>query len=101
MLEKEREEEANLYNPTPTEFERTRQSDVLCVCSAVFEFVCDLVYNITMSLIHTSVQAAVFQAVLRQEIAFFDATPTGNHVSGSQLLHRISTRETFSYGNKL
>lgn len=48
------------------------------VCfSAVLEFMCDLTYNITMSLIHTSVQGAVFQAVLKQEIAFFDRTPTG------------------------
>uniref|UniRef100_A0A8C7YEN9 Transporter 1, ATP-binding cassette, sub-family B (MDR/TAP) n=1 Tax=Oryzias sinensis TaxID=183150 RepID=A0A8C7YEN9_9TELE len=54
---------------------------LMTIGSAVFEFVCDLVYNITMSLIHTSVQAAVFQAVLRQEIAFFDATPTGVLVS--------------------
>uniref|UniRef100_A0A3P9JN70 Transporter 1, ATP-binding cassette, sub-family B (MDR/TAP) n=1 Tax=Oryzias latipes TaxID=8090 RepID=A0A3P9JN70_ORYLA len=54
---------------------------LMTISSAVFEFVCDLVYNITMSLIHTSVQAAVFQAVLRQEIAFFDATPTGVLVS--------------------
>lgn len=48
------------------------------VCSsAVLEFVCDLTYNITMSLIHTSVQGAVFQAVLKQEIAFFDESKTG------------------------
>ncbi|XP_013871832.1 antigen peptide transporter 1 [Austrofundulus limnaeus] len=54
---------------------------VLTIASAVLEFVCDLIYNITMSLIHTSVQGAVFQAVLKQEIAFFDATPTGELVS--------------------
>ncbi|XP_017288780.1 antigen peptide transporter 1 [Kryptolebias marmoratus] len=54
---------------------------LLTIASAVFEFVCDLIYNITMSLIHTSVQGAVFQAVLKQEIAFFDATPTGELVS--------------------
>ncbi|KAM9723582.1 antigen peptide transporter 1 [Menidia menidia] len=54
---------------------------LLTVASAVLEFVCDLMYNITMSLIHTSVQAAVFQAVLKQEIAFFDASPTGELVS--------------------
>lgn len=49
--------------------------------SAVLEFVCDLTYNVTMSLIHTSVQAAVFQAVLKQEVAFFDATQTGRPAS--------------------
>uniref|UniRef100_A0A3Q2P4V1 Transporter 1, ATP-binding cassette, sub-family B (MDR/TAP) n=1 Tax=Fundulus heteroclitus TaxID=8078 RepID=A0A3Q2P4V1_FUNHE len=54
---------------------------LLTFASAVFEFLCDLTYNVTMSLIHTSVQGAVFQAVLRQEIAFFDASPTGELVS--------------------
>uniref|UniRef100_A0A8C6KU03 Antigen peptide transporter 1 n=1 Tax=Nothobranchius furzeri TaxID=105023 RepID=A0A8C6KU03_NOTFU len=54
---------------------------LMTMASAVLEFVCDLMYNITMSLIHTSVQGAVFQAVLKQEIAFFDATPTGELVS--------------------
>ncbi|XP_029308306.1 antigen peptide transporter 1 [Cottoperca gobio] len=49
--------------------------------SAVLEFVCDLLYNVTMSCIHTSVQGAVFQAVLKQEIAFFDDTKTGELVS--------------------
>lgn len=51
-------------------------SSALCL-SAVLEFICDLTYNITMSRIHTSVQGVVFQAVLKQEIAFFDATSTG------------------------
>lgn len=54
---------------------------LLTFASAVFEFMCDLTYNVTMSLIHTSVQGAVFQAVLKQEIAFFDATSTGELVS--------------------
>lgn len=45
--------------------------------SAVCEFVCDLIYNITMSLIHTSIQGLVFQSVLKQEIAFFDSNKTG------------------------
>ncbi|XP_072249683.1 antigen peptide transporter 1 [Leuresthes tenuis] len=54
---------------------------LLTVASAVLEFVCDLLYNVTMSLIHTSVQGAVFQAVLKQDIAFFDASPTGELVS--------------------
>lgn len=52
---------------------------VLCF-SAVLEFVCDLMYNVTMSRIHTSVQGIVFQAVLKQEIAFFDANSTGNNL---------------------
>lgn len=37
-------------------------------------------YNVTMSRIHTSVQGIVFQAVLKQEIAFFDANSTGNNL---------------------
>ncbi|XP_028281706.1 antigen peptide transporter 1 [Parambassis ranga] len=54
---------------------------VMTTVSAVLEFFCDLMYNVTMSRIHTSVQGVVFQAVLKQEIAFFDATPTGELVS--------------------
>ncbi|KAM3872914.1 antigen peptide transporter 1 [Diretmus argenteus] len=51
------------------------------IVSAVLEFGCDLMYNTTMSRIHTSVQGLVFQAVLNQEIAFFDSTETGVLVS--------------------
>ncbi|KAI3361350.1 hypothetical protein L3Q82_013526, partial [Scortum barcoo] len=54
---------------------------LMTIGSAVLEFLCDLMYNITMSLIHTSVQGSVLQAVLKQEIAFFDATSTGELVS--------------------
>uniref|UniRef100_A0A7N6AD47 Antigen peptide transporter 1 n=1 Tax=Anabas testudineus TaxID=64144 RepID=A0A7N6AD47_ANATE len=54
---------------------------IMTIASAVLEFVCDLTYNITMSLIHTSVQGAVFQAVLKQEIGFFDENKTGELVS--------------------
>ncbi|XP_049323527.1 antigen peptide transporter 1 [Astyanax mexicanus] len=54
---------------------------IMTVMSAVLEFVCDLIYNITMSLIHTSIQSQVFQCVLKQEIAFFDKTETGKIVS--------------------
>lgn len=46
-------------------------------CSAVCEFVCDLIYNVTMSRIHTFIQGLVFQSVLKQEIAFFDKSTTG------------------------
>ncbi|XP_064803254.1 uncharacterized protein LOC135521258 isoform X2 [Oncorhynchus masou masou] len=38
--------------------------------------VCDLIYNITMSRIHTSIQRLGFQSVLKQEIAFFDKAQT-------------------------
>uniref|UniRef100_A0A672SX15 Antigen peptide transporter 1-like n=1 Tax=Sinocyclocheilus grahami TaxID=75366 RepID=A0A672SX15_SINGR len=48
---------------------------------AVCEFVCDLIYNITMSRIHTSIQGLVFQSVLKQDIAFFDKSSTGDIVS--------------------
>ncbi|XP_062321369.1 antigen peptide transporter 1 [Osmerus eperlanus] len=54
---------------------------VITISSALSEFVCDLIYNITMSLIHTSVQGLVFQSVLKQEIAFFDSNKTGEIVS--------------------
>ncbi|XP_044063696.1 antigen peptide transporter 1 [Siniperca chuatsi] len=54
---------------------------LMTIASAVLEFICDLMYNVTMSRIHTSVQGFVFQAVLKQEIAFFEATSTGELVS--------------------
>ncbi|XP_071240009.1 antigen peptide transporter 1-like isoform X2 [Salvelinus alpinus] len=54
---------------------------LITVMSAVCEFVCDLIYNITMSRIHTSIQGLVFQSVLKQEIAFFDKAQTGDLVS--------------------
>ncbi|KAI4881858.1 hypothetical protein NFI96_011953 [Prochilodus magdalenae] len=54
---------------------------IMTIMSAVLEFVCDLIYNITMSHIHTSIQSQVFQCVLKQEIAFFDQISTGDLVS--------------------
>ncbi|RXN24583.1 antigen peptide transporter 1 [Labeo rohita] len=54
---------------------------LMTVMSAVCEFVCDLIYNITMSRIHTSIQGLVFQSVLKQDIAFFDKSSTGDIVS--------------------
>ncbi|TRY66057.1 hypothetical protein DNTS_025946 [Danionella cerebrum] len=54
---------------------------LMTVMSAVCEFVCDLIYNITMSRIHTSIQGLVFQSVLKQDIAFFDKATTGDIVS--------------------
>uniref|UniRef100_UPI0037E78BDD antigen peptide transporter 1 n=1 Tax=Semicossyphus pulcher TaxID=241346 RepID=UPI0037E78BDD len=54
---------------------------LMTIGSAVLEFFCDLMYNVTMSCVHTSVQGSVFQAVIKQEIAFFDANPTGELVS--------------------
>ncbi|KAI5092398.1 antigen peptide transporter 1 [Silurus meridionalis] len=54
---------------------------ILTALSAVFEFVCDLIYNTTMSLIHTAIQSQVFECVLKQEIAFFDQNSSGELVS--------------------
>uniref|UniRef100_A0A8C9TTI8 Transporter 1, ATP-binding cassette, sub-family B (MDR/TAP) n=1 Tax=Scleropages formosus TaxID=113540 RepID=A0A8C9TTI8_SCLFO len=54
---------------------------LITIMSAVSEFVCDLIYNITMSRIHTFIQGQVFKAVLKQEIAFFDTVHTGDIVS--------------------
>ncbi|XP_042346306.1 LOW QUALITY PROTEIN: antigen peptide transporter 1 [Plectropomus leopardus] len=56
---------------------------LMTFASAVLEFVCDLMYNVTMSRIHTAVQGSVFQAVLKQEIAFFKAT--------GELVSRVTT----------
>nr|WIM36855.1 transporter 1, ATP binding cassette subfamily B member [Ogcocephalus cubifrons] len=54
---------------------------VMTAGSAILECVCDLMYNVTMSRVHASVQALIFQAVLKQEIAFFDNTLPGELVS--------------------
>ncbi|XP_041963492.1 antigen peptide transporter 1 [Alosa sapidissima] len=54
---------------------------VITIMSALCEFVCDLIYNVTMSKIHTFIQGLVFQSVLKQEIAFFDKSTTGEIVS--------------------
>uniref|UniRef100_A0AAY4AMS0 Uncharacterized protein n=1 Tax=Denticeps clupeoides TaxID=299321 RepID=A0AAY4AMS0_9TELE len=54
---------------------------VITVMSAVCEFVCDLIYNVTMSKIHMYIQGHVFQSVLKQEIGFFDVSHTGDIVS--------------------
>ncbi|XP_076136938.1 antigen peptide transporter 1 [Alosa pseudoharengus] len=54
---------------------------VITIMSALCEFVCDLIYNVTMSKIHTFIQGLVFQSVLKQEIAFFDKSTTGDIVS--------------------
>ncbi|XP_072316843.1 antigen peptide transporter 1 [Eucyclogobius newberryi] len=54
---------------------------LMTIASAVLEFLCDLTYNVTMSHIHTIVQGEVFQAVLKQDIRFFQATTTGELVS--------------------
>eukprot|EP00061_Rhincodon_typus_P013741 g40303.t1 len=44
--------------------------------SALTEFFCDCVYNVTMTGIHTRIQSSVFRSVVRQEIAFFDTVHT-------------------------
>lgn len=54
---------------------------ILTIGSAVLEFFCDLMYNVTMSLVHTLVQREVFKAVIKQEIAYFDENATGELVS--------------------
>ncbi|XP_052348578.1 ATP-dependent translocase ABCB1-like [Oncorhynchus keta] len=58
--------------------------------------VCDLIYNITMSRLHT-IERLGFQSVLKQEIAFFDKAQTdagekGGQVSGGQKQHIAVTR---------
>lgn len=62
----------------PTAFvSAIRTMTIITVASAVTEFLCDNLYFYTMSLVHMGIQGQVFEAVLRQEIAFFDTIPTG------------------------
>ncbi|XP_067865021.1 ABC-type oligopeptide transporter ABCB9 [Heterodontus francisci] len=49
--------------------------------SALTEFICDCIYNVTMTGIHTRIQSSVFRSVVRQEIAFFDTVHTGDITS--------------------
>ncbi|XP_072331104.1 antigen peptide transporter 1-like [Scyliorhinus torazame] len=49
--------------------------------SALTEFICDCVYNVTMTGIHTRIQTSVFRSVVRQDIAFFDTVHTGDITS--------------------
>ncbi|TWW79997.1 antigen peptide transporter 1 [Takifugu flavidus] len=54
---------------------------ILTIAGALFEFLCDLIYNITTTSIHSTVQELVFEAVLKQELAFFDSRKPGELVS--------------------
>eukprot|EP00079_Xenopus_tropicalis_P038112 XP_017951883.1 PREDICTED: antigen peptide transporter 1-like [Xenopus tropicalis] len=49
---------------------------LITAASAVTEFVCDCIYNVTMSMIHTHTQGQVLRSVLKQEMAFFDSEST-------------------------
>uniref|UniRef100_A0A3Q3XHK3 Uncharacterized protein n=1 Tax=Mola mola TaxID=94237 RepID=A0A3Q3XHK3_MOLML len=54
---------------------------LMTLASAVCEFMCDIMYNVTMSKVHRSVQADIFEASLKQEISFFDVKKPGELVS--------------------
>ncbi|XP_075411550.1 antigen peptide transporter 1 [Tenrec ecaudatus] len=54
---------------------------LLTIASAVLEFLGDETYNQTMGHMHSRLQGDVFQAVLRQETAFFQQNQTGSITS--------------------
>ncbi|XP_077340731.1 antigen peptide transporter 1 [Lithobates pipiens] len=54
---------------------------IITLSSALTEFFCDCIYNITMSLVHTQTQGKVLRAVLRQDVTFFDTVSTGDITS--------------------
>lgn len=54
-----------------------RAMTIITIASAVTECVCDNLYYCTMNLVHMGIQGQVFEAVLKQEIAFFDTLSTG------------------------
>ncbi|XP_056394463.1 antigen peptide transporter 1 [Hyla sarda] len=54
---------------------------LITLSSAVTEFICDCIYNITMSLVHTQTQGKLLHAILRQDITFFDTVSTGDITS--------------------
>ncbi|CAJ0956043.1 unnamed protein product [Ranitomeya imitator] len=49
--------------------------------NAVTEFLCDCVYNVTMSLVHTQTQGRLLHTILTQDITFFDTESTGDITS--------------------
>ncbi|XP_063794258.1 antigen peptide transporter 1 isoform X2 [Pseudophryne corroboree] len=54
---------------------------LITLSSAVTEFICDIIFNVTMSLVHTQTQGQLLHSILRQDIAFFDTVPTGDITS--------------------
>ncbi|KAM5145807.1 antigen peptide transporter 1 isoform 2-T2 [Mantella aurantiaca] len=54
---------------------------IITLASAITEFFCDCIYNVTMSLVHTQTQGHVLRSVLRQDTAFFDTVSTGDITS--------------------
>ncbi|XP_069602444.1 antigen peptide transporter 1-like [Ranitomeya imitator] len=54
---------------------------LITLCSAVTEFLCDCVYNVTMSLVHTQTQGRLLHTILTQDITFFDTESTGDITS--------------------
>ncbi|KAM4020781.1 antigen peptide transporter 1 isoform 2-T2 [Anomaloglossus baeobatrachus] len=54
---------------------------LITLCSAVTEFLCDCVYNVTMSLVPTQTQGRLLQTILAQDITFFDTESTGDITS--------------------
>ncbi|XP_069775841.1 antigen peptide transporter 1 isoform X1 [Narcine bancroftii] len=51
------------------------------VGSAVLEFLCDYIFNTTMTRVHTRIQSALFRSVVHQKIEFFDTRHTGEITS--------------------
>ncbi|XP_018413616.1 PREDICTED: antigen peptide transporter 1 [Nanorana parkeri] len=54
---------------------------IITLSSALTEFFCDCIYNVTMSLVHTQTQGKVLRSVLRKEVEFFDTESTGDITS--------------------
>lgn len=54
---------------------------LITLSSAVTEFLCDGIYNITMSLVHTQTQGQLLHAILKQDITFFDTVSKGDITS--------------------
>uniref|UniRef100_H3B2B9 Transporter 1, ATP binding cassette subfamily B member n=1 Tax=Latimeria chalumnae TaxID=7897 RepID=H3B2B9_LATCH len=70
----------NEENPSAF-FNAIMAMSLITVGSAVTEFICDCVYNYTMSKIHMRIQSLVFRSVVQQDIAFFDTVHTGDITS--------------------
>ncbi|KAM9326289.1 antigen peptide transporter 1 [Gastrophryne carolinensis] len=58
-----------------------RNMALISLSSMFLEFFCDIIFHLTMSLVHTQTQEQVLHSVLKQDAAFFDTVPTGDITS--------------------
>ncbi|OCT67846.1 hypothetical protein XELAEV_180391471mg, partial [Xenopus laevis] len=69
---------------------------LITAASAVTEFVCDCIYNVTMSMIHIRTQGQLLRSILKQEMAFFDSMSAGD-ITSHVTTDTITVSESLSH----